>query len=367
MRPAWVRLEASLVTTTASDNPPYRIILSDIDARKRSEQELSEAQSRLRLVTEIGELTFWEWDPKTDEVFFAPEWWQQTGYALGELPLRLKEWARLLHPEDRARILDNLSCFIEKPATLSEIQYRLRCKNGSYRWFMARLTALPMAGGPLERVLLVHQDVTKNKLSTDRAVQLAQHDHLTGLPSRALLDQLANHMLASVRRSGGQLAVLFFDLDRFKAVNDTYGHLVGDRLLRAVARRLRSAFREEDLVARLGGDEFIVVLANLRDAADAARAARNAIEVLTPAYQLDGLELHCLSSIGISLFPQDGQTIEDLIHRADVALYQVKQISPGGYHLFTEELSRGADGNILSGPLRSTRIPAPPNPVDPPR
>jgi diguanylate cyclase (GGDEF)-like protein/PAS domain S-box-containing protein len=366
-RPVWVRLEASLVPTTASDTPPYRIILVDIDARKRSEQELREAQSRLHLVAEIGELTFWEWDPKTDEVFFAPEWWRQTGYTLGELPLRLKEWARLLHPEDRVRILDHLSRFVETPATRCEIQYRLRCKNGGYRWFMARLMALPTADGLMERVLLVHQDVTQSKLSADQAVQLAQHDYLTGLPSRALLDQLANHMLASARRSGGQLAVLFFDLDRFKAVNDTYGHLVGDRLLRAVARRLREAFREEDLVARLGGDEFIVVLANIGNAADAAHAARNAIEVLTPAYQLDGLELHCLSSIGISLFPQDGQTIEELIQRADLALYQAKQLSPGGYHFTTEESTRAAGGHILSGPPRNTHTPAPPDPVGPPR
>jgi diguanylate cyclase (GGDEF)-like protein/PAS domain S-box-containing protein len=364
-RPIWVRLEASLAPATASDNPPYRLILIDINARKRSEQELSEAQSRLRLVAEIGELTFWEWDPKTDEVFFAPEWWRQTGYALGELPLQLKEWAGLLHPEDRVRILDHLSHFVETPETFTEIQYRLRCKDGGYRWFMARLMALPSTDDPLERVLLVHQDVTQSRLSADQAIHQAQHDHLTGLPSRALLDQLANHMLASARRSGGQLAVLFFDLDRFKAVNDTYGHLVGDHLLRAVARRLRTAFREEDLVARLGGDEFIVVLANIRDAADAARAARNAIKILTPTYRLDGLELRCLSSIGISLFPQDGQTIEDLIHRADLALYQAKQIRPGGYHFTTEKPPQGADGHILSAPPRSTRTPAPPDPVGP--
>jgi len=366
-RPVWVRLEASLAPATASDTPSYRLILVDIDARKRGEQELNEAQSRLNLVAEIGELTFWEWDPNTEEVFFAPEWWRQTGYALGELPLRLNEWARLLHPEDRERILDHLSRFVETPKTRSEIQYRLRCKDGGYRWFMARLRALPTADGPLERVLLVHQDVTQSRLSADQAVHLAQHDHLTGLPSRALLDQLANHMLASARRSGGGLAVLFCDLDRFKAVNDTHGHLVGDRLLRAVARRLRTAFREEDLVARLGGDEFIVVLANIGDAADAALAARNAIEALTPAYRLDGLELHCLSSIGISLFPQDGQTIEELIRRADLALYQAKRISPGGYHFSTEDSTRGAGGRILSAPPRSTRTPAPPDPAGPPR
>ena len=249
---------------------------------------MRESQSRLRLVADIGDLTFWEWDPTTEQVFFPPEWWRQTGYALDELPLRLPEWAALLHPEDRARILDHLIRFVETPARSSEIHYRLRCKDGAYRWFMARLAAILDAQGRLTRVLLVHQDVTHRKIAEDQAVRLAQHDSLTGLPSRALLDQLANHLLANTRRPGGQLAVLFFDLDRFKAVNDTYGHPVGDRLLQAFARRLRETFRVEDLVARLGGDEFIVVLANAGEVADVAHAARSAIAALTPAYPLDG-------------------------------------------------------------------------------
>ena len=304
-------------------------------------------------MAEIAELTFWEWDTRTNEVFFPPEWWQQTGYALGELPLRLGELAALLHPEDRERTLADLNRFIATPTAPCEIQYRLRRKDGVYRWFAARLEPILSAEGALERVLLVHQDVTRRKEFEDQAIHLAQHDPLTGLPSRALLDQLANHMLASTRRSGGQLAVLFFDLDRFKSVNDVYGHAVGDLLLRAVARRLRDAFRAEDLVARLGGDEFIVVLANIRDSEDAARAARNAIAELTPAYPIEGLELHCVPSIGISLFPRDGETIDGLIQRADTAMYHAKQISPGRYQFVTEALNRQASTmQILETRLR---------------
>ncbi len=216
------------------------------------------------------------------------------------------------------------------------MQYRLRCKDGVYRWFVAGLEAVLDAQGVLERVLLVHQDVTRRKASEDRAIHLAQHDPLTGLPSRALLDQLANHMLASARRASGQLAVLFFDLDHFKAVNDTYGHAVGDQLLQGFARRLLGAFRAEDLIARLGGDEFIVVLANVHDQEDVAQAARSAIAELTPAYPLAGLELRCLPSLGISLFPRDGDTIDALIQRADAAMYHAKQISPGCYQFATE-------------------------------
>ncbi|MBK1716990.1 putative bifunctional diguanylate cyclase/phosphodiesterase [Thiocystis violacea] len=338
----WGRLDISLALEERSDQPLWRVILIDITARKDGEQDLIDTRERLRRVAEIAELTFWEWDVSTNEVFFPPEWWRQTGYALGELPLRLGDWTALLHPEDRKRILDHLKHFVEAPGTPGEIQYRLRCKDGIYRWFVARLEAIRDARGVLARVLLVHQDVTRRKECEDQAVRLAQHDPLTGLPSRALLHQLADHMFASARRSGRQLAVLFVDLDKFKPINDLYGHQVGDQLLQAVARRLRDAFRAEDLVARVGGDEFVAVLANIRDGDDAARAAHTAIEALTPAHRIAGLELFSLPSIGISLFPRDGDSIDGLIQRADIAMYHAKQTCPGHYQFVTEELNQQA-------------------------
>lgn len=340
--PVWCSVDISLAPETGRGEHSSRVILIDITARKQSEQELIDTKERLRRVAAIAELTFWEWDTRTNQVFFPPEWWQQTGYALGELPLRLDEWAALLHPEDRERILDSLTSFAAAHAQPCKIQYRLRRKDGVYRWFAASLEAILDAGGALQHVLLVHQDVTRRKELEDQAIRLAQHDPLTGLPTRALLHQLAEHMLASARRSGLQLAVLFFDLDKFKSVNDLYGHQVGDQLLQAVARRLRDAFRAEDLVARIGGDEFVAVLANISDGDNAARGARTAIEALTPVHRIAGLELHSVPSIGISLFPQDGDSIDGLIQRADVAMYHAKQTGPGRYQFVTEELNQQA-------------------------
>ncbi|AFL74508.1 PAS domain S-box/diguanylate cyclase (GGDEF) domain-containing protein [Thiocystis violascens DSM 198] len=335
----WIRLETSLSRDARSAHTIWRATLSDITERKRSERDLLDTL-RLRLMGEIAELTFWEWSPNTDEVHFPPEWHGQTGYDPAEAPKRLGEWAALLHPEDGEPILFQLTGFVDAPETPCEIQYRLRRKDGLYRWFVARLKAIQDARGQVERVLLVQQDVTARKQAEDRAIEVAQHDPLTGLPGRALLEHVANHMLASARRAGRQLAVLFFDLDRFKAINDAYGHPVGDRLLRAVAQRLLDTFRAEDLVARLGGDEFVVVLSHIRDADDAARAARNAIVALTPAYAIEGLELPCVASLGISLFPQDGDNIDCLIQRADLAMYHAKQFSPGHYQFVTEALNR---------------------------
>lgn len=327
----WVRVETTLAPDIEDGQPLWRLTLSDISIRKHYEQELLATQKRLQRVAEIAELTFWEWDPHTNEVFFPPEWWQQTGYLLGELPLRLAEWSVLLHSEDRERVLAYLAGFATRYTQPHEFQYRLRRKDGIYRWIAARMESILDEQGALARVLLVHQDVTRRKEFEEQAVRLAQHDPLTGLPSRALLDQLANHMLASTRRAGNQLAVLFFDLDGFKAVNDTYGHAMGDQLLKAVAHRLRDAFRAEDLVARLGGDEFVVVLANLSDRDAAAQAASTAVAALRPPYVLDGHTLTCVPSLGVSLYPQDGDTIDGLVQRADIAMYRAKQISPGDY------------------------------------
>jgi diguanylate cyclase (GGDEF)-like protein/PAS domain S-box-containing protein len=332
-RPAcWVYLKVGLAPEPhASPASSCRIILVDITARKRIEQALRNSQERLRLVSEIADVSCWEWEPGTDRVMFPPDWHWPPSDAPDIRPTCLVDWSDWLHPEDRGRVHTRLSEFAAHPADVCEIQYRLRRGDGHYDWFMTRLVPIRDTQGTLERVLLVDQDVTRRKESEEQAIRLAQLDPLTGLPTRALLDQLAQHMLASTRRAGTLLAVLFFDLDRFKSVNDQYGHAVGDQLLRAVAQRLRTAFRAEDLVARLGGDEFVVVLANVRDVEHARRMARHAIDILTPAYRLDGLELECVSSLGVSLFPRDGDSIQTLLQQADLALYQAKRSNPGGY------------------------------------
>jgi diguanylate cyclase (GGDEF)-like protein len=308
--------------------------------RQRTELALLDAQARLRLVTQIAELTFWEWDPRCDRLSAPSDWTPSPATAASTAPARLAEWAELLHPEDRARILAAIRGFVEHAKGADEIQYRIRDPDSEYRWILTRLEAILDSGGRVDRLLLVHQDVTRRKAAEDDAVRMAQHDPVTGLPGRVLLEQLAKHMIAAARRSGEQLAVLFLDLDRFKAINDLHGHDIGDHLLRAVARRLRATFRAEDLLCRLGGDEFVVVLARIRDAEEAAHVAQKVIARLTSPYDIAGLQLQCAASLGISLFPRDGDTLGQLMQQADRAMYQAKQVSPGRYQFAKEALKR---------------------------
>ncbi|THG71181.1 diguanylate cyclase [Pseudomonas sp. A-1] len=167
-------------------------------------------------------------------------------------------------------------------------------------------------------------DISAAKEEQERILQMAYHDRLTGLPNRSLVRDRLTQALRQARRQGSLLAVLFLDLDRFKPVNDTFGHAVGDLLLRAVAERLAQTVRDSDTVARLGGDEFLIVLEDLDDVAMAERIAGRLVEALQQPFPIDGHVLHIGTSIGIALYPDDGSDAAELVRKADAAMYRAK-------------------------------------------
>lgn len=170
----------------------------------------------------------------------------------------------------------------------------------------------------------------------------AFHDLLTGLPNRMLFNDRLPLALANANRYNHMLAVLFLDLDRFKTINDTLGHAVGDLLLQAVAQRLAGCMREGDTVARWGGDEFTLLLPQIQSAEDAAKAAQRLIDSLKPAFHLEGQELYISSSIGIALYPADGEDAQTLLKNADAALYRVKEQGRNGYQIYTPAINSKA-------------------------
>jgi diguanylate cyclase (GGDEF)-like protein len=185
-------------------------------------------------------------------------------------------------------------------------------------------------------------DLSERKRAEERIRYMADHDALTGLPNRALLQDRLRQALAHAHRNRTQVAVMFIDLDYFKHINDSLGHQVGDALLRIVADRLRHCVREGDSVARLGGDEFVLTLAVVNGSADAAVVAEKALDALDASFHVGEHELHVSGSIGISLYPNDGSDVEALMRTADTAMYYAKEKGRGNYQFFTPSLNRAA-------------------------
>ena len=184
----------------------------------------------------------------------------------------------------------------------------------------------------------VARDITDRKRADDQITYQAYHDILTDLPNRALFQDRLGLAMLQARRNDNNLAVMFIDLDRFKVVNDTFGHGVGDNLLQQVALRLKGCLRRCDTLSRIGGDEFTVVLPELNDRRDAAMIAEKFVDCLHQPFQLAGHIVHVSASIGISLFPQDGNSLEDLVRSADMAMYHMKSAGKNGFTFFDPNL-----------------------------
>ncbi|QAU35178.1 EAL domain-containing protein [Janthinobacterium sp. 17J80-10] len=315
----------------------------DITERKQMEQVRRETERRLQLAVAIAHLGFWEWEVVSDKCYFSPTWKKQLGYQDHEIANLTEEWQQRLHPEDRKRVQAEVAAYLAHPSADYRLEYRLRHRDGSYRWMIAN--AVPLSRHSREGIKLIgtQLDITENKLAEQRVREAAQHDPLTGLPNRALIFEYAGHLVAAAQRSRKQGAVLFIDLDRFKPINDLYGHEIGDKLLQEASQRLLNCVRAEDLVGRLGGDEFVVVLPHADEEHPAATVAQHVLEALSAPFEIDALDLSVSASVGISYFPQHGTDVDTLIHAADMAMYQAKQGCHGSAQVYSKAMNARFD------------------------
>jgi diguanylate cyclase (GGDEF)-like protein/PAS domain S-box-containing protein len=247
-----------------------------------------------------------------------------------------------VHPEDRVKVHSAMVDLLRSNAAPTTIEYRMLTKAGESRWMENRYTPVRDLGGRLVEIEGIMIDITERKLAEDRIALLAQTDGLTGLPNRATFNDRLRQAFAAAQRGANPFAVVYLDLDRFKEVNDTRGHMTGDKLLQAVAQRLRRATRGADFVARLGGDEFAILQADVMDPARGGDLAANVIAALSAPYDIEGDMLHIGASAGISIYSASAPEPDVLLVQADQALYRAKDDGRGQFRFHSEQLDHEA-------------------------
>jgi diguanylate cyclase (GGDEF)-like protein/PAS domain S-box-containing protein len=306
---------------------------------KKTEQALQSSKIKFGQVLESSLDGFWDWDLSSGLLYLSPRWKEQIGYTDDELLNTYQTWESRLHPDEREEVVRKLQAYLNNPWGSWEEEYRLRHKNGDYRWIQVRAKPTLDDNKKVVRLTGVHIDVTERVIAEGQANYLAYHDSLTDLPNRLLFNDRVDHAIAHSKRSGKRLSILFIDLDRFKHINDSLGHPAGDRVLRQVGSRLLKSLRKEDTLARLGGDEFGVLIENAEHTQDLAVVAEKLLICFKAPFKEVDHEFYLNASIGISVYPRDGESASTLLKNADAAMYKAKNSGRGSYQFYTEELT----------------------------
>ncbi len=315
-------------------------------------QQLADSQASLAQSQRIASLGNWNWDLDRGTVNWSDEMKRLLGVSEGNTLIGLRRFLSSLERMDRKSVIDELRDLRRAPRSFSG-EMRIRNPDETETVLFHQGTSDVDEHGRVMRIQGTIQNITERKLAEQQIRRLALYDALTGLPNRQFFRESLEHAIARARRGKENLAVMFVDLDRFKRINDSLGHAAGDALLSEAGRRLRTCVRRSDflghdtkvperVIARQGGDEFTVNLVDLKDPKDAAKVAERILIELSKPFVLEGQELSVTASVGIALYPQNGQNAETLLKNADVALYQAKAAGKNAFKFFADEMNAAA-------------------------
>jgi diguanylate cyclase (GGDEF)-like protein/PAS domain S-box-containing protein len=323
----------------------FPVVLARIQTqllRKRAEEALRESEERYALAARGANDGLWDWDLTSGSMYFSPRWKSMLGWEEQEISDSPDEWFSRIHPDDVERVRLDITTHLEEQTTHYEDEYRILHKDGNYLWVLGRGLAFRDPNDRATRMAGSQTDITRGKVV----------DVLTGLPNRVLfMDRLTRSFERARRSSDKTFALIFLDLDSFKLINDSLGHIVGDQLLVAIAGRLEGTVRSSDSVARLGknhtiarlgGDEFTILLEGISSPHDAIRVAERISNELSMPFLVGGQELFPTASIGIAIYAPTYQNPEELLRDADTAMYSAKSLGKGRFEIFDANMRANA-------------------------
>ena len=311
--------------------------LLDITERKRAEDALKRAEEKYRNIFENAMVGIYQSTPEGRYLSVNPAMARIFGYSSPEEMIKTITNTRLqtyVNPDDRIRFTK----LLESGEVVGGFEIQRYRKDKGKFWVSINSRAVFDESGKVLYYEGIAEDVTERKKAEETITHMAYHDTLTGLPNRMLFNDRLSVEIARTSRHQKRLAVMMLDLDRFKDVNDTFGHDVGDMLLKAVAEGLTKLLRKSDTVARLGGDEFILILTELNQVEDTSVIARNIIDSFKKPFQLNSHTISITTSIGIAVFPEDGGDANTLVKNADTAMYRTKQAGRNNYQWYSKIL-----------------------------
>ena len=331
------------------------VLWHDVTERTRAERALKRIEERLALVAQGANDGLWEWDLRSQEFYFSGRWEAMVGRPSAARVGRADEWMERVHADDRAPLKEALDAYLSGRTEHFLHEHRMRHEDGTYRRFLCRGLAVRGMGRRLARIAGSLTDTTERSATQEELRSVGFRDPLTGLSNRAVFVEGLGRRLEEFKERpyDSRFAALYLDLDRFKVVNDSLGHLVGDELLTAVSRRLESCLREGDALARLGGDEFAILLNQLGDEAQANAVAFRIQEALSASFSVGGREVFTSASIGIAFGRTQYTNPDEIMRDADTAMYHAKSRGKARHELFDADMhARALDRLGLENDLR---------------
>ena len=301
-------------------------------ARERQQREIAQqalvsSEERWKFALEGSDAGVWDRNLQTGDVIYSRRYREIYGYGEDQVFDYWENWEDRVHPDDLPLVRADREAYLTGKTETYSNERRMRCQDGSWKWILSRgmVVSRDALGNPV-RMIGTHTDISERKAVQERMQMLAHFDLLTGLPNRSLFSDRLRQGLAKARRDRTSLALMMIDLDKFKPVNDEYGHQIGDLLLKEVAQRMLACVRREtDTVARLGGDEFMVILSEIEQAQDAITVAEKIRDALNQVFEIGAHQVNISSCIGLAVFPEHGSDETQLIKSADAAMYRAKE------------------------------------------